>query len=129
MAVERGPSRTATKCPKACNGWPRKTRRSLFTNQETGQLIIAGMGELHLEIIRDRLFREFKVQASAGAPQIAYRETITKPLMAKASSSANPAVAVNTATLHHHSTERKGKGIEIENKIVGGAIPKEYIRR
>ena len=50
-----------------------------FTNEETSQLIIAGMGELHLEIIRDRLFREFKVEASAGAPQIAYRETITKP--------------------------------------------------
>src|SRR5664280_2201020 len=49
-----------------------------FTNEETGQLIIAGMGELHLEIIRDRLFREFKVEANAGAPQIAYRETITK---------------------------------------------------
>ena len=49
-----------------------------FTNEDTGQLIIAGMGELHLEIIRDRLFREFKVEASAGAPQIAYRETITK---------------------------------------------------
>jgi elongation factor G len=48
-----------------------------FTNEETGQLIIAGMGELHLEIIRDRLLREFKVEASAGAPQIAYRETIT----------------------------------------------------
>src|SRR5207244_11036046 len=49
-----------------------------FTNEDTGQLIIAGMGELHLEIIRDRLFREFKVDANAGAPQIAYRETITK---------------------------------------------------
>jgi elongation factor G len=49
-----------------------------FTNEETGQLIIAGMGELHLEIIRDRLFREFKVGANAGAPQIAYRETVTK---------------------------------------------------
>jgi translation elongation factor EF-G len=49
-----------------------------FTNEETGQLIIAGMGELHLEIIRDRLLREFKVEANAGAPQIAYRETITK---------------------------------------------------
>src|SRR5258708_39259836 len=49
-----------------------------FTNEETGQLIIAGMGELHLEIIRDRLRREFKVEATAGAPQIAYRETITR---------------------------------------------------
>ena len=49
-----------------------------FTNEETGQLIIAGMGELHLEIIRDRLFREFKVEATSGAPQIAYRETVTK---------------------------------------------------
>ena len=49
-----------------------------YTDQETGQTLIAGMGELHLEIIRDRLFREFKVEAESGAPQIAYRETITK---------------------------------------------------
>ena len=51
----------------------------VFTNEETGQTIIAGMGELHLEIIRDRMFREFKVDANAGKPQIAYRETITEP--------------------------------------------------
>ena len=69
-----------------------------FTNEDTGQLIIAGMGELHLEIIRDRLFREFKVEANAGAPQIAYRETITKPARARASSFGRAAAEVSTDT-------------------------------
>jgi elongation factor G len=100
----------------------------VFTNEETGQLIIAGMGELHLEIIRDRLFREFRVEASAGAPQIAYRETITRAAEGEGKfirqsggrgqyGHALVALAPNP----------RGKGIEIENKIVGGAIPKEYI--
>jgi elongation factor G len=100
-----------------------------FTNEETGQLIIAGMGELHLEIIRDRLFREFKVQANAGAPQIAYRETITAPLtegvgkfIRQSGGRGQYGHAVVTI-----SPNGRGKGVEIENKIVGGAIPKEYI--
>jgi elongation factor G len=88
-----------------------------FTNEETGQLIIAGMGELHLEIIIDRLKREFKVEANAGAPQIAYRETITKPPKAKANSSASPVVKVNTAMLASPFTpNEKGKGVEVENE-------------
>jgi elongation factor G len=81
-----------------------------FTNKETGQLIIAGMGELHLEIIRDRLLREFKVDANAGAPQIAYRETITK-----------------AAEGEGKFIRQSGKGVEITNDIVGGLIPREYI--
>ena len=100
----------------------------VFTNEETGQLIIAGMGELHLEIIRDRLFREFRVEASAGAPQIAYRETITRAAEGEGKfirqsggrgqyGHALVTIAPNT----------RGKGVEIENQIVGGAIPKEYI--
>jgi elongation factor G len=99
-----------------------------FTNEETGQLIIAGMGELHLEIIRDRLFREFRVEANAGAPQIAYRETVTKPAdgEGKFIRQSGGRGQYGHACIKLEPNER-GKGIEIENKIVGGAIPKEFI--
>jgi elongation factor G len=99
-----------------------------FTNEETGQLIIAGMGELHLEIIRDRLFREFKVSANAGAPQIAYRETITKAAEGEGKfiRQSGGRGQYGHACITIEPNER-GKGVEIENKIVGGAIPKEYI--
>jgi elongation factor G len=99
-----------------------------FTNEETGQLIIAGMGELHLEIIRDRLFREFKVEANAGAPQIAYRETITKAAEGEGKfiRQSGGRGQYGHAVVRIEPNE-KGKGIEIENKIVGGAVPKEYI--
>jgi len=99
-----------------------------FTNEETGQLIIAGMGELHLEIICDRLKREFKVDANTGAPQIAYRETITKPAEGEGKfirqSGGRGQYGHACITIQPNE---KGKGVEIENKIVGGAIPKEYI--
>jgi elongation factor G len=99
-----------------------------FTNEETGQLIIAGMGELHLEIIRDRLFREFKVGANAGAPQIAYRETVTRGAEGEGKfirqSGGRGQYGHAMITL---APNERGKGVEIENKIVGGAIPKEYI--
>jgi elongation factor G len=99
-----------------------------FTNEDTGQLIIAGMGELHLEIIRDRLFREFKVSANAGAPQIAYRETVTKSAEGEGKfirqSGGKGQYGHACITL---APNARGKGVEIENKIVGGAIPKEYI--
>jgi len=99
-----------------------------FTNEETGQLIIAGMGELHLEIIRDRLFREFKVGANAGAPQIAYRETITRAAEGEGKfirqSGGRGQYGHCMVTI---APNERGKGVEIENKIVGGAIPKEYI--
>ncbi len=99
-----------------------------FTNQETSQLIIAGMGELHLEIIIDRLKREFKVDANTGAPQIAYRETITKPAdgEGKFIRQSGGRGQYGHALVKVQPNE-KGKGVEIENKIVGGAIPKEYI--
>jgi elongation factor G len=99
-----------------------------FTNEETGQLIIAGMGELHLEIIIDRLKREFRVEANAGAPQIAYRESITKPAdgEGKFIRQSGGRGQYGHACIQIQPNE-KGKGIEIENKIVGGAIPKEYI--
>jgi elongation factor G len=99
-----------------------------FNNAETGQLIIAGMGELHLEIIVDRLKREFKVDASTGAPQIAYRETITgaaegegKYIKQSGGRGQYGHACVNVAS------QPRGTGVEILNKIVGGAIPKEYI--
>src|SRR2546422_8092192 len=99
-----------------------------FTNEETGQLIIAGMGELHLEIIRDRLFREFKVEANAGAPQIAYRETITKAAEGEGKfirqSGGRGQYGHALVTIEPNG---RGKGVEIENKVVGGAIPREYI--
>jgi len=99
-----------------------------FTNEETGQLIIAGMGELHLEIIIDRLKREFKVEANVGAPQIAYRETITKSAdgEGKFIRQSGGRGQYGHACIQIQPNE-KGKGVEIENKIVGGAIPKEYI--
>ena len=99
-----------------------------FTNEETSQLIIAGMGELHLEIIRDRLFREFKVEANAGAPQIAYRETITKAAEGEGKfiRQSGGRGQYGHACIEVQPNE-KGKGVEVENKIVGGTIPKEYI--
>ncbi len=99
-----------------------------FTNEETSQLIIAGMGELHLEIIIDRLKREFKVEANVGAPQIAYRETITAPAdgEGKFIRQSGGRGQYGHACIQVQPNER-GKGVEIENKIVGGTIPKEYI--
>ena len=99
-----------------------------FTDPETSQLIIAGMGELHLEIIIDRLKREFKVEANVGAPQIAYRETITKAAEGEGKfiRQSGGRGQYGHACVNIQPNE-KGKGVEIENKIVGGAIPKEYI--
>ena len=96
-----------------------------FTNEDTGQLIIAGMGELHLEIIVDRLKREFKVDANTGAPQIAYRETIT----GKAEGEGKFIRQSGGRGQYGHACVKvepneKGKGVEILNKIVGGAIPR-----
>ena len=99
-----------------------------FTNEETSQLIIAGMGELHLEIIIDRLKREFKVEANTGAPQIAYRETITKEAEGEGKfiRQSGGRGQYGHACIKIQPNE-KGKGIEVTNEIVGGTIPKEYI--
>ena len=99
-----------------------------FTNEETGQLIIAGMGELHLEIIIDRLKREFKVEANTGAPQIAYRETITKAAEGEGKfiRQSGGRGQYGHACIKVQPNE-KGKGVEVTNEIVGGTIPKEYI--
>jgi elongation factor G len=99
-----------------------------FTNEETGQLIIAGMGELHLEIIIDRLKREFKVEANTGAPQIAYRETITKNAEGEGKfiRQSGGKGQYGHACIKVYPNE-KGKGVEVVDEIVGGAIPKEFI--
>ena len=99
-----------------------------YTDQETGQTIIAGMGELHLEIIVDRMMREFKVEAVVGKPQVAYKETITKPVTAEGR-------FVRQTGGHGQyghcviemSPQEPGAGYAFENKIVGGVIPKEFI--
>jgi elongation factor G len=100
----------------------------VYTNEDTGQTIIAGMGELHLEIIRDRMLREFKVDANAGKPQIAYRETMTKSATGegKLIKQSGGRGQYGHVVVNVEPRER-GKGIEIENKIVGGTIPREYI--
>ena len=99
------------------------------TDQETGQTLIAGMGELHLDIIRDRLFREFKVEADSGKPQIAYRETITAPAdgVGKFIRQSGGRGQYGHAEIKIEPSE-KGKGYHFFNEIVGGVIPKEYIK-
>ena len=98
------------------------------TDEETGQTIISGMGELHLEIIIDRLRREFKVDANTGAPQIAYRETITTAAggEGKLVKQSGGRGQYGHVILSMKPNE-KGKGLTIENKVIGGTIPKEYI--
>ncbi len=100
----------------------------VFTNEDTGQTIIAGMGELHLEIIRDRMLREFKVDANSGKPQIAYRETITLPASGegKLIKQSGGRGQYGHVIVNVQPNER-GKGLTIENKVIGGTIPKEYI--
>lgn len=99
-----------------------------WTDQETGQTIIAGMGELHLEIIVDRLMREFKVEANVGAPQVAYKETITvaTDVDTKYARQSGGKGQYGHVKLHVEPNE-SGKGYEFINNVVGGAIPKEYI--
>ena len=103
-----------------------------YTDEETGQTIIAGMGELHLEIIVDRLLREFKVEANVGAPQVAYKETIqqesSSDLKYKRQSGGSGQYGhVKIRIMPNLDENGIGKGYEFVNQIVGGAIPKEYI--
>jgi elongation factor G len=98
------------------------------TDEETGQTIIAGMGELHLEILVDRMFREFKVEANVGTPQVAYRETITRTV----ESEGRYIRQTGGKGQYGHCwlrllPQEPGKGFEFENAIVGGVIPKEFI--
>jgi elongation factor G len=98
------------------------------TDEESGQTIIKGMGELHLDIIVDRMKREFKVEANIGAPQVAYRETITKPytlvyVHKKQTGGSGQFAKIKLAI----TPQEPGAGFEFESSIVGGSVPKEYI--
>ena len=99
-----------------------------YTDEETGQTIIAGMGELQLEIIVDRLLREYKVEANVGAPQVAYKETITKAVDqdTKYARQSGGKGQYGHVKIHVEPNE-SGKGYEFVNALVGGAIPKEYV--
>jgi len=101
----------------------------ISSNEETGQTIISGMGELHLEIIIDRMKREFKVEANVGKPQVAYKETISKKVTAEGKFIRQSG---GRGQFGHVEIEiepnEKGKGFEFENAIVGGVVPKEYIK-
>ena len=99
-----------------------------YTNEDTGQTIIAGMGELHLEIIVDRLLREFKVEANVGKPQVSYKETITSDADVdhKYAKQSGGRGQYGHVKIKIHPRE-PGEGFEFKNSIVGGAIPKEYI--
>ena len=98
-----------------------------YTDEETGQTIIAGMGELHLEIIVDRLLREFKVEANIGAPQVAYKETIRKEASVDEKYARQSGGKGQYGHVKINVFPNKDKGYEFVNNIVGGAIPKEYI--
>jgi len=97
------------------------------TNEETGQTLISGMGELHLEIIIDRLVREFKVAVSTGAPQVAYRETITRPAEAEGKYIRQSGGRGQYGHVYLKIEPNENKGIVFTNDIKGGAIPREYI--
>ena len=101
----------------------------VHTDQESGQTIIRGMGELHLEIIVDRMMREFNVQANVGKPQVAYRETVRK----KAEAEGKYIRQTGGSGQYGHvklriEAQEPGKGFEFENAIIGGSVPKEYIK-
>ncbi len=101
----------------------------VHTNQETGQTIIAGMGELHLDIIVDRLKREFKVECNVGKPQVAYKETIRKKVRVQGKFIRQSGGKGQYGDVWFEMEPLEpGKGIEFESKIVGGAVPKEYIK-
>ena len=101
----------------------------LHTDSETGQTIIAGMGELHLEVLVDRLFREFKVEANVGRPQVAYRETITQEAKAQGKHMRQTGGHGQYGDVWIKVVpNERGKGFEFVNGIVGGVVPKEYIK-
>ncbi len=100
----------------------------VHTDADSGQTIISGMGELHLEIIIDRMMREFSVQANVGKPQVAYRETIRKPSEAEGKFIRQTGGRGQYGHVKIRLEPNPGKGYEFENEIVGGSVPKEYIK-
>jgi elongation factor G len=100
----------------------------VHTDQESGQTIISGMGELHLEIIIDRMMREFSVEANVGKPQVAYRETIRRPSQAEGKFIRQTGGRGQYGHVKIKLEPNPGKGYEFENDIVGGTVPKEYIK-
>jgi elongation factor G len=100
----------------------------VHTDPDSGQTIISGMGELHLEIIVDRMMREFNVQANVGKPQVAYRETIRKPSEAEGKFIRQTGGRGQYGHVKIRLEPNPGKGYEFENEIVGGVVPKEYIK-
>src|SRR6185503_10826340 len=98
------------------------------TDEESGQTIIAGMGELHLEIIVDRMKREFGVEANVGKPQVAYRETITKPASGKEVYKKQTGGRGQYGHVELKIEPAPGEGFVFVNEIIGGAIPKEYVK-
>ncbi|MEX0737368.1 MAG: elongation factor G, partial [Bacteroidota bacterium] len=101
----------------------------ITSNEETGQTIISGMGELHLEIIVDRMKREFRVEANVGKPQVAYKETITKKVTAEGKFVRQSGGRGQYGhVVIEMGPNEKGKGFEFENDIVGGVVPKEYVK-
>ena len=98
------------------------------TDEETGQTIIDGMGELHLEVIVDRMMREFRVEANVGRPQVAYRETITIPVKAEGRHVRQSGGKGQYGhVVVEFEPQERGEGYEFEDKIVGGSVPREYI--
>ncbi|MFN3453258.1 MAG: EF-Tu/IF-2/RF-3 family GTPase, partial [Sphingorhabdus sp.] len=98
------------------------------TDEESGQTIISGMGELHLDILVDRMRREFKVEANIGQPQVAYRETITKPANVDYTHKKQSGGSGQYARIKLvFEPQEAGQGFTFENKIVGGSVPKEYV--
>ena len=125
----RRPRQTRIAWPLACSGWRSEDPTfQVRTDEETGQTIISGMGELHLEVIVDRLQREFNVAANVGRPQVAYRETITKAVRSEGRfvRQTGGHGQYGHIILEIEPLER-GSGFQFESKIVGGAVPKEYI--
>ena len=100
----------------------------VHTDEESGQTIISGMGELHLEVIIDRLFREFKVEANVGRPQVAYRETITKEAAAQGKHVRQTGGHGQYGDVWLRVAPNSGKGYEFVNGIVGGVVPREYVK-
>ena len=133
-AGHRGRGRAQTKADQEKMGvalarWRRRTRRSASApTRRSGQTVIKGMGELHLEIIVDRMKREYKVEANVGAPQVAYRETITRRADVDYTHKKQTGGSGQFARVKlTFQPGEKGSGIKFENKVVGGSVPKEYI--